>query len=216
MAKVIFLHLFVILFTGGGSASMHARIPTPNPPGQGRPHRTRQTSPQSRHPPGPGRHPIPPTRQTPPWTRQTPPPNQANTPPPKKQTPAYGLRAASTHPTGMHSCFCYRSAQMIDFYDVSNLHTKLHSSLVAPDYPGRMCPSSPGILVYASCRPGRQVVRWLDCSSFPPTYKDVRTNIQVQFTSNQFIGDVPHYPWEERFTGHYPQSCRSTCIHCWY
>ena len=79
---------------------------------------------------------------------------------------------------------------MIDFYDVSNLHTKLHSSLVAPDYPGRMCPSSPGILVYASCRPGRQVVRWLDCSSFPPTYKDVRTNIQVQFTSNQFIGDM--------------------------
>ena len=26
------------------------------------------------------------------------------TPPPGKQTPAYGLRAAGTHPTGMHSC----------------------------------------------------------------------------------------------------------------
>ena len=25
-------------------------------------------------------------------------------PPPGKQTPAYGLRAAGTHPTGMHSC----------------------------------------------------------------------------------------------------------------
>ena len=39
-------------------------------------------------PPGSGR---------PPWTRQT-------LPPPGKQTPAYGLRAAGTHPTGMHSC----------------------------------------------------------------------------------------------------------------
>ena len=36
-------------------------------------------TPRSRHPPGPG---------TPPW----------------KQTAAYGLRAAGTHPTGMHSC----------------------------------------------------------------------------------------------------------------
>ena len=25
--------------------------------------------------------------------------------PPGKQTPAYGQRAAGTHPTGMHSCF---------------------------------------------------------------------------------------------------------------
>ena len=36
--------------------------------------------------PGPGRHPPGPGR------------------PPGKQTPAYGLRAAATHPTGMHSC----------------------------------------------------------------------------------------------------------------
>ena len=50
-------------------------------------------------PPGPGRHP-PRTRQTPP-IRQIP-PDQAD--PPPKQTPAYGLRAAGTHPTGMHSC----------------------------------------------------------------------------------------------------------------
>ena len=41
---------------------------------------------QSRHPP----------EQTPPQ-EQTP-------PPPPEQTPAYGLRAAGTHPTGMHSC----------------------------------------------------------------------------------------------------------------
>ena len=36
-----------------------------------------------------------------PWTRYAP----DQTPiPPGKQTPAYGLRAAGTHPTGMHSC----------------------------------------------------------------------------------------------------------------
>ena len=32
------------------------------------------------------------------------PPVQAHHPPPGKQTPAYGLRAAGTHPTGVHSC----------------------------------------------------------------------------------------------------------------
>ena len=67
VAKVIFLHLFVILFTAGGgvSASMHAGIPTP--PDQTPPPRTRQTTPPDQTPPPP--HPPPPrTRQT------TPPP----------------------------------------------------------------------------------------------------------------------------------------------
>ena len=69
MAKVIFLHLIVILFTGGGgSASVHAGIPLPG----------------SRHPPGAD--------------------------PPGEQTPRDGLRAAGTHPTGMHSCRVYESA----------------------------------------------------------------------------------------------------------
>ena len=86
----------VCLSTGGGR-------PGRPPEGPGRP------------PPGPGRHPPdqadpprdqadpPGTRQTPPRTRQTPP--GPGRPPPGKQTPPYGLRAAGTHPTGMHSCF---------------------------------------------------------------------------------------------------------------
>ena len=66
-AKVIFLHLFVILFTGGGSASMHAGIPPPQI----------RHPPFRHHPPGPGRPPPRPDRppgtgQTP-WTRQNPP-----------------------------------------------------------------------------------------------------------------------------------------------
>ena len=32
------------------------------------------------------------------------PPPGPGRPPPGKQTQAYGLRAAGTHPTGMHSC----------------------------------------------------------------------------------------------------------------
>ena len=32
------------------------------------------------------------------------PPGTKYTPPARKQTPAYGQRAAGTHPTGMHSC----------------------------------------------------------------------------------------------------------------
>ena len=48
-------------------------------------------TPQNRQPPG-TRHPP---EQTTPWDQS----------PPRKQTPANGLRAAGTHPTGMHSCF---------------------------------------------------------------------------------------------------------------
>ena len=48
VAKVIFLHLFVILFTGGVSASVHAEIPHP-PPGSRHALPPEQTP---RHPPG--------------------------------------------------------------------------------------------------------------------------------------------------------------------
>ena len=53
-----------------------------------------ETPPDGEHPPG--------------W--RTPPDGEP--PPPGKQTPAYGLRAAGTHPTGMHSCFhnCFHHA----------------------------------------------------------------------------------------------------------
>ena len=66
--------------------------------------------------PRPSRH-TPRTRQTPPSPRpgRHPPGDQADTPqtrqtnplpgrPPRKKTLAYGLWAAGTHPTGMHSC----------------------------------------------------------------------------------------------------------------
>ena len=124
VAKVIFLHLFVILFTGGGgSASMQVGIPTP--PGPGRHPPRSDPLDQTPPPPRPGRHPQirHPLDQTPqirhhhpPWTRQTPPrsdtpqirhhhpPSRTRQTIPGKQTPAYGLRAAGTHPTGMHSC----------------------------------------------------------------------------------------------------------------
>ena len=70
VAKVMFLHLSVILFTGG-SASVHAGIPPP---------------PGGTHPPG-STHPHPPreARTPTPWEARTPPP-----PFPGKQTPAYG------------------------------------------------------------------------------------------------------------------------------
>ena len=77
VAKVIFLHLFVILFTGGGSASVHAGIPPPPP--------REQTLLPSRSRPPRGSRPLP----------------------PGKQTPAYGLRAAGTHPTGKQSFYLY-------------------------------------------------------------------------------------------------------------
>ena len=46
---------------------------------------------------------TPPGRENPPAERT---PQAGRTPPPPgKHTPAYGQRAAGTHPTGMHSCF---------------------------------------------------------------------------------------------------------------
>ena len=98
VAKVIFLHLFVILFTGGGGVCLSARWDTLPP-------RTRQTPPpptprdQADTPPGPGRHPPGPGRH-PPRTRQTPPPptprDQADTPPgPGRHPPGPGR-----HPPG--------------------------------------------------------------------------------------------------------------------
>ena len=75
MAKVIFLHLSVILFTGGFCLSACWDTPPgADPPDQ---------APPRPHPPGAD---TPPSR------------------PPRKLTRAYGLRAAGTHPTGMHSC----------------------------------------------------------------------------------------------------------------
>ena len=92
----------------GGSASVHAGIPPPDtrpppPPGA-------DTLPPPWTPDPPDTRPPLPRHQTPPWTPDTPHPPDTRTPPsPGKQTPAYGLRAAVTHPTGMHSCFDFFS-----------------------------------------------------------------------------------------------------------
>ena len=88
VAKVIFLHLFVILFTGG-SASVHVGITT-QPRTRQTPPQTRQTLPRTRHTPQPGRHPLGPGR--PPWPGRHPPEpgrppwDQADTPG-TRQTP---------------------------------------------------------------------------------------------------------------------------------
>ena len=120
VAKVIFLHLFVILFTGGGlpqcMLGYHPPEQTHIPPSPwSRPPGSRHL-PRSRHPPE--QTPLPRSRHHPPRAdtspEQTPP--GADTPPDK--TPAYGLRAAGTHPTGMHFCCqCYRGK----FLKVCNL-----------------------------------------------------------------------------------------------
>ena len=65
----------VCLSTGGGRVSASVHAGMPYPPGPGRPPRDHSDTPSDQADPSPG-----------------------------KQTPAYGLRAAGTHPTGMHSC----------------------------------------------------------------------------------------------------------------
>ena len=78
IAKVMFLHLSVILFTGGVSASVDAGIHT--------------------HPPAPG-------ADSP--REQTPPPHGADTQPPcAVHAGRYSQQAGGTH-TGMHTCFFF-------------------------------------------------------------------------------------------------------------
>ena len=79
-AKVMFLQVCVILFTGGCLPQCMLGY---HPPGA--------DTPQDQ---------IPPRSRSP--LEQTPSQDQT---PLGKQTPAYGQRAAGTHPTGMHSCF---------------------------------------------------------------------------------------------------------------
>ena len=78
VAKVIFLHLFVILFTGGGGGGGWWWYPRRH---------------WGRHPPG-------------------------------KQTPAYGLRAAGTHPTGMHSCIFFKMPEQTYFHHRHQLQAR--------------------------------------------------------------------------------------------
>ena len=77
LAKVIFLHLFVILFTGGGVPDqVHRPRDQVHPPRPGTPPWTRYTPQDQVHPPGPGTPPrdqVPPLDQVPPQTRYTPP-----------------------------------------------------------------------------------------------------------------------------------------------
>ena len=79
--------------------------------------------------------------------------------------------------------------QTIEFYDVRDIHSPVHSYLVAPDNPRRLCvdPSSPRMLVYADCKPDMQVVKWLDCSSYPPITINKVTRIQIW---NDFVQEM--------------------------
>ena len=118
-AKIMFLQASVILSTKGVCLSACWDTPpqeqTPlqeQTPQEQTPPRAETT--HSRHSP---LEQTPPLGADPPW-EQT--PSGADTPPcrsrhplgagppPGKQTPAYGQRAAGTHPTGMHSCFRVR------------------------------------------------------------------------------------------------------------
>ena len=92
--KRIFLHLSVILFTGGGVClSACWDTTTTTTPGTMHP-----PTPQPCTPPGPCTHPP-----TPPSTMQTPPPTM-QPPPDTEHAGRYGQRAGGTHPTGMQSC----------------------------------------------------------------------------------------------------------------
>ena len=94
VAKVMFLHVSVILSTGGSPGRENPPWTREIPPP-----RTREKPPPrpGRSPPDQGEPPPPQTRENPPGPGR-PPPDQEDLldqadPPPRKQTPEYGLRA---------------------------------------------------------------------------------------------------------------------------
>ena len=93
VAKVMFLHVCVILFTGGVSGEPPPRDQA-DPPGRERT-------------PGTKEKPPPQDQGEPPRDQADPTPWQGEPPPPGRETAAYGQWAAGTHPTGMHSCLHY-------------------------------------------------------------------------------------------------------------
>ena len=111
--KVIFSQACVILFTGGGSASVHAGIPprSRNPPQEQAP--PGPGTPQSRQPPGAGT----------PLGRRHPPPG-------KEHARRYGQRAGGTHPTGMQFCFSLTPLFINDFSLNHCIYTYVDSVLI--------------------------------------------------------------------------------------
>ena len=123
VAKVIFLHLSVILFTGGGRGSAQCMLGYHHPPEQTPPG---PNPPRSRHPPEQTPLLPDPPRTRPPGADTTPlgldpsppgpdppradPPEQTH---PRADTPRTRLQhtvyeRAGTHPTGMHSCLKFK------------------------------------------------------------------------------------------------------------
>ena len=93
-AKVMFLHLSVILFTrGGGSTGAGTSLRAGTPPWTG-------THPQQVHPPWEGTSPL---------GRYTPLPGAGIPHPGAVHAGRYGQQAGGTHPTGMHSRFTTHS-----------------------------------------------------------------------------------------------------------
>ena len=68
--------------------------------------------------------------------------------------------------------FC-RNNKEIDFYDINNLNEVLVTFPVAPHLPGRLCSTSGSTsgskLLYEDESKHPHVIRWLDCSTSPPT-----------------------------------------------
>ena len=91
----MFLHVSVILSTGGG-------VLWAGPPGSGRHPPSRENPPGTRQTPPAGR--TPPDQADPP-RRENPPLGPGRLTPHPHPPPAYGQWAAGTHPTGMYSCF---------------------------------------------------------------------------------------------------------------
>ena len=106
------LHVCVILFKGGRSASVHAEVPP---------------TPQEQTPPW-DQAPLPdqaPPRSRPPWNQAPP---GTRHPPRAEHAGRYGQRADGTHPTGMQSSYAENSLSILPRYQVDTTFNNLHET----------------------------------------------------------------------------------------
>ena len=131
VAKVIFLHLSVILFTGGGVCLSACWDTIPHPPGADTSPSRQPPSPPEQTPPPCSRHPP---EHSPPRTRH---PQGLSTPTPGTKYNPLGL---STPPREANSGIRSTSGQYASYWNAYLFYTEIHSQRVAPPPPASHLP----------------------------------------------------------------------------
>ena len=100
----------------------------------------------------------------------------------------------------------------IDFYEVNNFQFVKKTLSVAPFKPGRLCTSASSVLLHIDSRKSSEIVRWLDCSTYPPNRFRVTHLTSPEgaaVVSAQDVCYVAHAGKQILLTTHYMEGVRA-------